>query len=112
MYVYVRVACPYDDGVANVVRVSCYPLRLIIANGLTPKFDQALSSELNLLVIQKPRKSEPKWTHFFLAHHTGHGTITGWGHEMRQMRHKTHVLGRVSLYRSLTNKFQILNQVF
>ncbi|AKM80533.1 MAG: hypothetical protein UW38_C0001G0688 [Candidatus Saccharibacteria bacterium GW2011_GWC2_44_17] len=32
-----------------------------------------------------------------LAPHTGHGTIT-WvaGHEMRQMRHKTHVLGRVS----------------
>ena len=32
-----------------------------------------------------------------LARHTGHGTIT-WvaGHEMRQMRHKTHVLERVS----------------
>jgi len=36
-------------------------------------------------------------TYILLAPHTGHGTIT-WvaGHEMRQMRHKTHVLGRVS----------------
>ena len=32
-----------------------------------------------------------------LAPLTGHGTITGAvGHKTRQMRHKTHVLGRVS----------------